>query len=96
MWCGRPSRRTRYWRVAVAPALEWIVGRDTRLALLLLMGAVVLLLVVASVNVASLSVARALSRVQEFGVRRALGGSGSPASLPSSVWSSPSPGARQR
>jgi putative ABC transport system permease protein len=63
----------RDWRVTLAPALEWIVGHDTRLALLLLMGAAGLLLLVASVNVASLSVARALSRAQEFGVRRALG-----------------------
>ena len=63
----------RDWRVRLAPVLSWIVNRQTRAALVVLLIAVGLLLAVACVNAANLLVARASSRVQEFGIRQALG-----------------------
>jgi predicted permease len=66
-------RTNRDWRVRLAPALDWIVDRETRSALLVLLIAVGLLLMVACINVANLLLARASSRVQEFGIRQALG-----------------------
>lgn len=63
----------RDWRVRIAPALDWIVNRETRTALTVLLVAVGLLLAVASINVANLLLARASSRMQEFGIRQALG-----------------------
>jgi predicted permease len=63
----------RDWRVRLAPAIDWIVDRETRSALLVLLIAVGLLLFVACINVANLLLARASSRIQEFGIRQALG-----------------------
>ncbi len=66
----------RDWRVLIAPARDWIVDRQTRSALVLLLTASGLLLMVACTNVANLLLARASSRVQEFGIRQALGAGG--------------------
>jgi len=64
------------WRVRMAPILDWIVDRDTRTALIMLTATVCLLLFIACINVANLQLARASSRVREFGIRMALGAGG--------------------
>ncbi|HYP14200.1 MAG TPA: ABC transporter permease [Bryobacteraceae bacterium] len=61
--------------ISLVPLSSQMVGRNARLALWMLTGAVFCVLLVASTNIASLSIARSASREKEIAVRAALGAS---------------------
>src|SRR6266508_2771046 len=69
-WQGRELKADE--GATVLPLKEFMVG-ETRPVLLLLFGAVTLLLLIASVNVANLALARTTARLKEFSIRAALG-----------------------
>ena len=59
--------------VRLSPSSDWMAGPDLRRALWLMLGAVGLLLVIASVNVTNLLLVRAAGRTRERALRTALG-----------------------
>ena len=68
----RYNQATTSWALDAIPLQEQMVG-DVRRPLLVVLGAVLLLMLIACANVAHLSLARGAARRQEFAVRAALG-----------------------
>jgi putative ABC transport system permease protein len=61
------------WSVAVHPLREWMLPKQVELMLFTMMGAVMLVLLIACSNVANLLLARASVRHREISIRSALG-----------------------
>src|SRR6267378_4513826 len=65
---------TAKWSIAIEPLQQSLVG-DVRPMMLVLMGTVILIILIASVNIANLLLARASDRQQEIALRLTLGAS---------------------
>jgi putative ABC transport system permease protein len=63
----------RGWSITVTPLNDRFLGEETRLFLLTMLGAVGCVLLIACINVASLTMARASQRTREVAIRTALG-----------------------
>jgi predicted permease len=69
---GAEHPNDRGWRLLLVPLYTELVGRTSHM-LLIILGAVVVLLLIACINSANLLLARSSVRTQEFAVRAALG-----------------------
>ncbi len=63
------------WRVGLDPFDQGLVGATLRQSILVAFGAVVMVLLIASANIANLMLAKGVARRQEIAVRAALGAS---------------------